>query len=81
MFYEEAKYNKIYLINYFDEEDIKYMKFLLKKILKSILFKELWLKYSKVKDVTKYYFDEDVNIDDLLQRIKFCPYNESDFET
>lgn len=77
---EGIKWNTLSLINYFDEKDIKYMKFVLKKILKSKLFKELWKNYSKVENITEYYFNEEDNINDLLQRIKFFPYEETDLE-
>lgn len=64
------------MISFFDDEDISFLKGLLKKILKSKLFKEVYLNYSNVGNTIDYYFDEDENIDDLLNRIKILPYKE-----
>jgi len=75
---EQAKWNKVGLINYFDEEDLLYMKGILKNILQSKLFKELYSKYSNTDKIIDYYFNENSNIDDLLNRIKFIPYKEGD---
>ena len=74
---EASKWNYLAMIKYFDEEDITYLKQLLRKILNSKLFKELYLEYSDVSKYVDYYFNEKNNIDDLLERIKFLPLNEN----
>ena len=73
-----AKWDKGALINYFDEEDLLYMKGILKNILQSKLFKELYANYSNTDKIIDYYFNKDDNIDDLLNRIKLIPFNEGD---
>ena len=72
---EASKWHYLAIIKYFDEEDITYLKQLIRKILNSKLFKELYLEYSDVKKYVDYYFNEK-NIDDLLERIKFLPLKE-----
>ena len=76
---KSLKYNNTCLINFFDENDIDFMKYLIKKILKSQLFNELWKKYSKVDKTVEYYFNNDENIEDLFNRIYFYPFNENNF--
>lgn len=73
---ESIKRNNIPLINFFDSRDIEYMKNLLKKILKSKLFREICQKYSKVEGIVNYYFEEEENIDDFLKRINFQKFRE-----
>lgn len=73
---EQGLWNPILMINYFDEDDISFMKGLLKQILNSKLFKEIYKKYSNVDKDVEYYFKEERNIDDLLRRIKFFPFEE-----
>ena len=72
---EEQKWNNCSMIRYFDEDDISFLKALIKKILKSKLFKELYSNYSNVNYVD-YYFNYENNIDDLLNRIKFIYFME-----
>ena len=74
---EASKWNYLAMIKYFDEEDITYLKKLIRKILNSKLFKELYLEYSDVNKYVDYYFNEKNNIDDLLERIKFLPFKEN----
>ena len=78
-FLDKLKWDNLCLINYFDNNDINYMKYLIKKILKSKLFKDIYNKYSNVKGIIGYYFDKDENIEDLFTRIHFHPYNENNF--
>ena len=73
---EEQKWNNCSMIRYFDEDDISFLKALIKKILKSKLFKELYSNYSNVNNYVDYYFNYENNIDDLLNRIKFIYFME-----
>ena len=73
---EEQKWNNCSMIRYFDDDDISFLKALIKKILKSKLFKELYSNYSNVNNYVDYYFNYENNIDDLLNRIKFIYFKE-----
>ena len=75
-FIEQAQWNQISMIKFFDENDISFIKKLLTKILKSPLFTQVYNEYSNVHEYTDYYFSENKNIDDLLERIKFLPFEE-----
>jgi len=70
---EEAEWNNKSMINFFDDEDVIYIKYLLKKIVSSKLFK-IWKKYSKVEGVADYFFSENENIDELLDKIYFYKF-------
>ena len=74
---EQLKWNFMSLINFFDENDKAYLKKLLKEIVKSKLFKEIWKNYSNVDDIVDYFFNEEENIDFLLNNIYFIPYVEN----
>ena len=76
-FIEQGLWNPITMINYFDDDDISFMKDLIKQILKSKLFKEIYYKYSNVENYADYYFNEDKNIDDLIDRINFFAFEEN----
>ena len=75
-FIEEQQWNKISMISYFDEDDVAFLKNLIKKILKSKLFKEVYSNYSDVNNYVDYYFNEEKNIDDMLNKIKFFSFDE-----
>ena len=74
---EKLKWNFMSLIDFFDENDKAYLKKLLKAIVKSKLFKEIWKNYSNVDDIVDYFFNEEENIDFLLNNIYFIPYVEN----
>ena len=76
---EKLKWNFMSLIDFFDENDKAYLKKLLKAIVKSKLFKEIWKNYSDVDDIVDYFFNEEDNIDFLLNNIYFIPYVENHF--
>lgn len=76
-FIEQGLWNPITMINYFDDDDISFMKDLIKQILKSKLFKEIYNKYSNIENYADYYFNEDENINDLIDRIKFFAFEET----
>lgn len=75
---EQAKWNECLMVSYFDEGDVSYLKSLIKKILKSKLFKDVYSEYSDVNNYIDYYFNEEENIDDMLSRIRFINFGESD---
>ena len=73
---ELGLWDPVSMIIYFDDDDISFMKRLIKHILNSKLFKEIYKKYSNVDKTVDYYFNNERNIDDLLKRIKFVPFEE-----
>lgn len=79
-FLDKSKWNPDYFCNFFDENDISYMKYLIKKILRSKLFKQIWEQYSDVQGIVDYYFSIEENIDELLNNIDFYPYDEDYFK-
>ena len=72
-------YDPLNYYNFFDNEDLKYMRDLTTKILKSKLFNEIWSNYSDVKNRVEYYFNNDKNIEDLIDNIDYYPFDESSF--
>ena len=60
------------------EADLKYLKYLIKVILSSKLFKEIFKNYSNVSSLTEYYFKDERNIDDYINRIIFLPFKVKD---
>ena len=73
---EHAQWNECLMVSYFDEDDVSYLKSLIKKILKSKLFKDVYSEYSDVNNYINYYFSEEKNIDDMLSRIRFINFKE-----
>ena len=73
---EHAQWNECLMVSYFDEDDVSYLKSLIKKILKSKLFKDVYSEYSDVNNYIDYYFNEEKNIDDMLSRIRFINFKE-----
>ena len=60
--------------NLFLKNDIKYLKYLIKRILLSPLFKEIFLNFSNVSSTAGHYFLEERNVEDQINRIIFLPY-------
>ena len=77
--FEQIQWNPLYYYNFYNENDINFLKNLIKKILNSKLFLEIWKEYSDVKGIFDYLFNNEKNIDNLLDNIEFYPYNENDF--
>ena len=78
---ENAKWNSICLIDFFEDKDKIYLKKILKAIIKSKFFKEIWNEYSdnNVHEIVDYFFSEEKNIEEFLNSIKFLPFIEKDF--
>ena len=76
---KKAKWDSFSLIDFYEENDKIYLKNIIKKILKSKLFFEIWKEYSEVDSIVDYYFSEELNIDYLLDNIHFIPYYENHF--
>ena len=59
--------------NFFLERDLNYLKYLIKHILLSKLFRDIYEKFNNVSSLVDYYFNE-ANIDDYINRIIFLPF-------
>ena len=76
--WENICFNNFQNMNFFLENDIQYLKFLIKYILSSPLYKSIFQKFSNVSSVADYYFLDEKNIDDYISRIIFLPYKVSE---
>ena len=76
--WEKLLFEKFQEKNFFLENDIKYLKYLIKHILLSPLFKEIFLTFSNVSSIAEYYFLDERNVDDYIERIIFFPYKLDD---
>jgi len=77
IFWENMLFEKFQEKNFFLENDIKYLKFLIRHILLSNLFKDIFNAFSQVSDVAEYYFIDEKNVDDYINRIIFLPFKVS----
>lgn len=64
--------------NFFLKEDIDYLEFLIKHILSSTLFKQIFATFNNVTNVVDYYFNEPDNINEYIRRIIFLPFKKND---
>ena len=78
MLWYNISFEKFQIINFFLEEDLNYIKYLIKKILSSNLFKSIFDKFSNVSTVADFYFKEGDNIDDYINRIIFLQFKVKD---
>ncbi len=78
IFWSNISFEKFQTTNFFLEADLNYLKYLIKKILSSNLIKSIFEKFSNVSTVTDYYFNEEDNIDDYINRIIFLPFKVTD---
>ena len=78
MFWNNISFEKFQTTNFFLEADLNYLKYLIKKILSSNLIKSIFDKFSNVSTVTDFYFKEEDNIDDYINRIIFLPFKVTD---
>ena len=78
IFWSNISFEKFQTTNFFLEADLNYLKYLIKKILSSNLIKSIFEKFSNVSTVTDYYFNEEDNIDDYINRIIFLPFKVAD---
>lgn len=79
MFWNNISFEKFQTTNFFLKEDLNYLKYLIKKILSSNLIKSIFDKFSNVSTVADFYFKEEDNIDDYINRIIFLPFKVKDF--
>ena len=61
--------------NFFCPEDINYLKYLIKHILCSNLFKTIFTNFNNISDFADYYFGNTKNVEDYIKRIIFLPFN------
>ena len=64
--WENIQFEKFQVTNFFLEADLKYLNYLIKVILSSQLFKEIFQNYSNVSSLTEYYFNDERNIKDYI---------------
>ena len=76
--WEKILFEKFQTVNFFIEKDIKYLKYLLKHILSSNLYKTIFENFNNVSNVVDYYFNNEKNIDDYIKRIYFLPFRVKD---
>ena len=78
MLWYNISFEKFQIINFFLEEVLNYLKYLIKKILSSNLFKSIFDKFSNVSTVADFYFKEEDNIDDYINRTIFLQFKVKD---
>ena len=61
-------------------EDINYLKYIIKHILSSKLFKQIFNNFNNISELADYYFDNINNIDDYINRIIFLPFKTAQFD-
>lgn len=66
--------------NFFLPEDINYLKYIIKHILSSKLFKQIFNNFNNISELADYYFDNINNIDDYINRIIFLPFKTPQFD-
>ena len=76
--WKNIQFEKFQVTNFFLEADLKYLKYLIKIILSSQLFKDIFHYYSNVSSLTEYYFKDERNIKDYINRIIFLPFKVKD---
>ena len=72
--WKNINFEKFQLTNFFLKEDLDYLKYLIKHILSSKLFKQIYKVFNNVSEVTDYYFNVSENIDDYIKKIIFLPF-------
>ena len=78
--WKNINFEKFQLTNFFLKEDLDYLKYLIKHILSSKLFKQIYKVFNNVSEVTDYYFNVSENIDDYIKKIIFLPFRVKDLE-
>ena len=76
--WKNINFEKFQLTNFFLKEDLDYLKYLIKHILSSKLFKQIYKVFNNVSEVTDYYFNVSENIDDYIKKIIFLPFGVND---
>ena len=78
IFCYNISFEKFQITNFFLETDLNYLKYLIRKILSSNLFKSIFDKFSNVSTVADFYFKYPSNIGDYIDRIIFLPFKVSE---
>ena len=78
--WENYKFDQFPNRNFFLEKDLAYLKYLIKHILTSKLFKDIFKKYNNVSKKAEYYFNNPKNIDDYINRIIFFPFSATELD-
>ena len=78
--WKNINFEKFQMTNFFLKEDLDYLKYLIKHILSSELFKQIYNVFNNVSEVTDYYFNVSENIDDYIKKIIFLPFRVKDLE-
>ena len=78
--WENIQFEKFQVTNFFLETDLKYLKYLIKVILSSQLFKEIFQNYSNVSSLNELYFNDERNIKDYIERIIFLPFKKDNID-
>lgn len=73
--WENVQFEKFQTTNFFLENDIRYLKYLIRHILSSNLFKKIFSNFNNVKSIADFYFDNPNNIEDYINRIIFLPFS------
>ena len=76
--WKNINFEKFQMTNFFLKEDLDYLKYLIKHILSSKLFKQIYKVFNNVSEVTDYYFNVSENIDDYIKKIIFLPFGVND---
>jgi len=72
--WENIQFERFQVTNFFLEADLNYLKYLIKMILSSNLFKTIFQTYINVSSLNEYYFNDKRNIQDYIDRIIFLPF-------
>ena len=76
--YTTCKFETFQNNNFFLEIDIRYLKYLIRHILTSNMFKQIYDNFNNVNQLVDFYFKEEKNIDDYIDRITFLPVKAKD---
>ena len=78
--YKNVNYEKFQSENFFQNEDIQYLKILIGHILSSKLFKQIFEHFNEINEYCEYYFSKEENLNDFVNNIIFLPFSCSNFE-
>jgi len=79
--YKNCYFDSFQKNNFFSENEIDYLKYLVRQIMNSVFFNEIFKAYAE-KDTIPIEFIKDKRIQDyIIENITFLPYNENDFDT
>ena len=74
--WEKMNYEQLQECNFFMKEDLDYLKYLIKYILSSELFKKIFHIFNNISSLADYYFNNE-NIEDYINRIIFVPFDKT----